>query len=179
MEQIIKIALATIFGLAALAKLSGKTKVTFENSGYSHAFMYATAFAEVLFSVGLFTQYDLWAEIGLLTIIVGAIVTLIHQHVGPAKYGLAVLSLVLLLGLLVLRMSPRLNSGETRASNNHERATDLEHTNAQGSLVALTDLTKINFYTDTVHWVIVKVGGHWLIQKHFKTRRYHGSYLKN
>jgi len=122
MEQILKIAIATIFGLAALSKLSGKTKATFEHAGYGRGLMYVTAFAEVLFSAGLFTQYDLWALIGLLTIIVGAIVTLIRQQVRAAKYGMAVLSLVLLLALMVLRMSPR-NSIETRASNNHERAT--------------------------------------------------------
>jgi len=125
MEQILKIAVATIFGLAALSKLSGKTKATFEHAGYGRGLMYVTAFAEVLFSAGLFTQYDLWALIGLLTIIVGAIVTLIRQQVRAAKYGMAVLSLVLLLALMVLRMSPRLNSIETRASNNHERETVL------------------------------------------------------
>ena len=105
MEQILKITVATIFGLAALAKLSGKTKETFEHSGYSRTLMYVMAFAEVLFSAGLFTQYDLWALIGLLTIIVGAIVTLIRQHVRPAKYGMAVLSLVLLLALMVSRIA--------------------------------------------------------------------------
>ena len=105
MEQILKIAIATIFGLAALAKLSGKTKDTFAKSGYSHAFMYAIAFAEVLLSAGLFTQYDLSALIGMLTIIVGAIVTLIRQQVRPAKYGMAVLSLVLLLALMVSRIA--------------------------------------------------------------------------
>ena len=118
MEQILKIAIATIFGLAALAKFSGKTTETFEQSGYSRAMMYAIAVAEVLFAACLFTQYDLWALIGLLTIIVGAIITLIRQHVRPAKYGMAVLSLVLLLALMVLRMYPRHNSVETRASNN-------------------------------------------------------------
>ena len=86
MEQILKIALATIFGLAALAKFSGKSKDTFAKSGYSHAFMYAIAFAEVLLSAGLFTQYALSALIGLLTINIGAIITLIRLRVRPAKY---------------------------------------------------------------------------------------------
>ena len=102
MEQIIKIVLAIIFSLAALAKFSGKTKDTFKNSGYSYSFMYATAFTEGLLSVGLFTKYDLWAVFGFLIIIVGAIITLILQQVTPAKYGVAVLSLILLLTLLVL-----------------------------------------------------------------------------
>jgi DoxX-like family len=101
MEQILKITIATIFGLAVLAKLSGKTKETFEKSGYGRAMMYTTAFAEVLFAAGLFTQYDLWALIGLSIIIAGAIITLIQQQERPAKYGMAVLSLVLLSALMV------------------------------------------------------------------------------
>ena len=105
MEQILKIALATIFGLAALAKLSGKSKDTFAKSGYSHAFMYAIAFAEVLLSAGLFTQYALSALIGLLTINIGAIITLIRLRVKPAKFGMAVLSLVLVLALIVSRIT--------------------------------------------------------------------------
>lgn len=105
MEQILKIAIATIFGLAALAKFSGKTRQTFEQSGYGSAMMYTTAVAEVLFAAGLFTHYDLWALIGLSTIILGAIITLIRQQVRPAKYGMAVLSLVLLLALTVSRIA--------------------------------------------------------------------------
>ena len=116
MEQIIKIALVIIFGLAALAKFSGKAKDTFKKSGYSRPFMYATAIAEVLFSVGLFTQYDSWAIIGLLAIIVGAIVTLIRQHVTPAKYGMAVLSLILLSVLWVLK-SDHMSALQTVFSN--------------------------------------------------------------
>lgn len=106
MVQIIKITLAIIFGAAILAKLSGKTTKTFEKSGYSRPFMYALAFAEALFTAGLFTPYDLWATIGLLAIIVGAIVTLIRQHVAPAKFGMAVLSLILLSALLALSEWP-------------------------------------------------------------------------
>jgi hypothetical protein len=105
MEQILKIVIATIFGLAAFGKFSGKTKKTFEQSGYGSDMMYATAFAEVSFAAGLFTQYDLWALIGLSIIIVGAIITLIRQRVRPAKYGMAVLSLVLLLALMVSRIA--------------------------------------------------------------------------
>ena len=105
MEQILKIAIAIIFGLAALAKLSGKTKETFQRAGYSLAMMYATAFAEVLFSAGLFTRYDLWALIGLSTITVGAIITLIRQQVSAAKYGMAVLSTELLLALMLSRIA--------------------------------------------------------------------------
>ncbi|MEX1241555.1 MAG: DoxX family protein [Cyclobacteriaceae bacterium] len=103
MEQIIKVILAIIFGMAAFAKLSGKTKDVFESSGYGLPFMYATAFAEVLFTIGLFTQYDLWAAIGLVAIILGAIVTLIRQRVTPEKYAMGVLSLVLLSALLLIK----------------------------------------------------------------------------
>jgi urea transporter len=102
MELIIKIVLAVIFGLAAIAKFSGKTKATFEKAGYSRIFMYATALAEVLFSIGLFTPYDLLAVLGLIAIIAGAIVTLIQQQVPPVKYGMAALSFILLSTLLVL-----------------------------------------------------------------------------
>jgi hypothetical protein len=103
MEQIIKIVLAIIFGLAVVAKLSGKTKDVFEKSGYGLPFMYALAFAEVWFAIGLFTQYDLWAEIGLVAIMLGAIVTLIRQRVTPEKYAMAVLSLVLLSALMLIK----------------------------------------------------------------------------
>ena len=105
MEQILKIAIAAIFGLAVIAKLSGKSKETFEQAGYGRTLMYAAAFAEALFAAGLFTQYDLWALIGLSTIIVGAIITLIRLKVRPAKYGMAVLSSVLLLALMVSRIA--------------------------------------------------------------------------
>jgi hypothetical protein len=100
MEQIIKIVLAIIFALAVVAKLSNKSKDVFEKSGYGLAFMYAIAFAQIVFAIGLFTRYDLWAAIGLFVIMVGAFVTLIRQHVAPANYILAVLSLVLLTSLL-------------------------------------------------------------------------------
>jgi hypothetical protein len=109
MELIIKIALAIIFGLAALTKFSGKTKDTFKKSGYSSSFMYAIAGAEVFLSIGLFTPYVLPATIGLLAIIVGAIITLTKQQVAPAKYGMAVLSFILLAGLLVSIVYPNLN----------------------------------------------------------------------
>jgi len=99
MEQIIKIVLAVIFGLAALVKFSGKTKDTFEKSGYGVRFMYAIAFAEVFFAVGLFSRYELLSVIGMLAIICGAIITLVKQHVPPANYAMAFLTLVLLVTL--------------------------------------------------------------------------------
>ena len=102
MEQVIKIVLAVIFGLAALAKFAGKMKDTFEKSEYDLRFMYAIAFAEILFSVGLFTQHDLLAIIGLLTIICGALTTLIRQHMPVAKYGMAFLALIFLIALGII-----------------------------------------------------------------------------
>ena len=107
MEQIIKIGLATIFGLVAIAKLSGKSKEIFEKTGYTRARMYTSTFAEVLCSVGFFTQYDLWALFGFLTIIVKSIRALIILRVRPAKYGMAVLPLDLLLTLMISRMANR------------------------------------------------------------------------
>jgi hypothetical protein len=102
MEQVIKIALTVIFGLAALAKFVGKMKDTFQESQYGLRLMYAVAFAEILFSVGLFTQHDLLAIVGLLTIIFGALVTLIRHHMAVAKYGMAFLALVLLIALAII-----------------------------------------------------------------------------
>lgn len=106
MELAIKIALAIIFGLASLAKFLGKTKDTFQKSGYNASFMYGVAVAEIVLSVGLFTQFDVWAAAGLLAISIGAIVTLVKQRVSHKKYGMAVLSLILLYVLLVLRINP-------------------------------------------------------------------------
>ena len=102
MEQIIKIILAIIFGLAVFAKLSGKAKDVFEKSGYGLPFMYATAFAEVVFIIGLFTRYDMVSAMGLVAIMLGAIVTLIRQRVTPEKYAMTTLSLVLLSALLLI-----------------------------------------------------------------------------
>jgi hypothetical protein len=110
MELTIKIALAIIFGLAALAKFLGKTKDTFQKSGYSLRFMHAVAVAELVLAAGLFTQYDVWAATGLLLVIIGAIVTLVRMQVAYAKYGMAVLSLILLYVLLVLRVYPGIQS---------------------------------------------------------------------
>jgi hypothetical protein len=102
---IIKIVLAVIFTLSVVGKLTGKTKSTFENAGYSPIIMYATAIAEILFTVGLFTRYELFSTIGLLAIIGGAVFTLFRQRVKPAKYSLALITAVLLIALLVLQIS--------------------------------------------------------------------------
>jgi hypothetical protein len=98
---IIKIVLAVIFTLSIAGKLTGKTKSTFENAGYSSIVMHATAIAEIIFIVGLFTRYELFSIIGLLAIIGGAVFTLFHQKVKPAKYSLALMAAVLLIALLV------------------------------------------------------------------------------
>ena len=102
---IIKIVLAVIFTLSVVGKLTGKTKSTFENAGYSPIVMYATAIAEIIFTVGLFTRYELFSTVGLLAIIGGAVFTLFRQRVKPAKYTLALIAAVLLIALLVLQIS--------------------------------------------------------------------------
>src|SRR6185436_18608243 len=102
---IIKIVLALIFTLSVVGKLTGKTKSTFENAGYSLTIMYATAIAEILFTVGLFTRYELISTLSLLAIMGGAIFTLFRQKVKPAKYTLALITSALLIVLLVLQLS--------------------------------------------------------------------------
>jgi len=76
---IIKIVLAAIFALAVAGKLTGKTRSTFENAGFSPAVLYATAFSEIVFTIGLFTGYELFSALGLLAIIGGAFISLILQ----------------------------------------------------------------------------------------------------
>src|SRR4026208_92595 len=102
---VIKIVLAVIFTLQVVGKQTGKTKSTFENAGYSPIVMYATAIAEIIFTVGLFTRYELFSTVGLLAIIGGAVFTLFRQKVMPAKYSLALIAAVLLIALLVLQIS--------------------------------------------------------------------------
>ena len=102
---IIKIVLAVIFTLSVIAKLTGKTKSTFENAGYSPKLMYAIAIAEILFTAGLFTRYELFSTVGLLAIIGGAVFTLFRQRAKPAKYSLALTTAALLIVLLVLEIS--------------------------------------------------------------------------
>ena len=102
---IIKIVLAVIFTLSVVSKLTGKTKSTFENAGYSPKVMYATAIAEIILTIGLFTKYELFSTVGLLAIIGGAVFTLFRQKVKPAKYTMALIAAILLLGLFVLQIS--------------------------------------------------------------------------
>jgi hypothetical protein len=79
MELALKYIIVAIFGLAVFAKLSGKTKSTFDKAGLNPLFMYGIAFAEIILSIGLFTSYDLYAIIGLLGILAGAVFTLYSQ----------------------------------------------------------------------------------------------------
>jgi nicotinamide riboside transporter PnuC len=102
---IIKIVLAVIFTLSVVAKLTGKTKSTFEDAGYSPIVMYATGIVEIIFAAGLFTRYGLFSTVGLLAIISGAAFTLFRQKAKPAKYTLALITAVLLIVLLVLQIS--------------------------------------------------------------------------
>ena len=105
---IIKIVLAIIFSLSVVGKLTGKTKSTFENAGYGPIVMYAIAIAEIIFTVGLFTRYELLSTVGLLGIMGGAIFTLFRQKVKPAKYALPSITAILLCILLVLQISKSL-----------------------------------------------------------------------
>jgi hypothetical protein len=100
---IIKIALAIIFTLSVVGKLTGKTKATFENAGYPPIAMYATAIAEIILTIGLFTEYELFSTVGLLAIIGGAVFTFISSKAKPAKYLLALIAGVLLIALPVLQ----------------------------------------------------------------------------
>lgn len=102
---IIRIVLAGIFTLSVAGKLTGKTKSTFENAGYSPIVMYATAIAETILTVGLFTRFEVISTVGLLAIIGGAIVTLFRQKVKPSNYSFALIAAVLLIALLVLKIS--------------------------------------------------------------------------
>lgn len=102
---IIKIVLALIFTLSVAGKMTGKTKSTFENAGYSPIIMYATAIAEIIFTVGLFTRYELFAAVGLLGIMGGAVFTLFRQKAKPSKYTLALVAAALLIALLILQIS--------------------------------------------------------------------------
>ena len=102
---IIKIILAIIFTLSVVAKFTGKTASTFENAGYPPIVMYATAIAEIIFTIGLFTTYELYAALGLLAIMGGAVFTLLRQKVHVSKYTLALVAVVLLIALLALQIS--------------------------------------------------------------------------
>lgn len=110
---IIKIALAIIFTLSVVAKLTGKTKSTFEDAGYSPVIMYATAFAEIIFTIGLFTRFQLFAAVGLLAIMAGAVVTLFLQRVKPQKYTLALIAAALLIALLAIQISTSTSFAES------------------------------------------------------------------
>jgi nicotinamide riboside transporter PnuC len=102
---IIKIVLAVIFTLSVAGKLTGKTKSTFENAGYSPIVMYATTIAEIILTVGLFTRFEMISIVGLLAIIGGAIVTLFRQKAKPSNYSLALITAALLIALPVLQIS--------------------------------------------------------------------------
>jgi hypothetical protein len=103
--NIIKAVLTLIFGLSVFGKLTGKTKLVFEKADYGTGLMYATAIAESVLTAGLFSKYDLFATIGLLIILSGAVFTLIRLKVKPAKYIIALITVILLLVLLGLQLS--------------------------------------------------------------------------
>lgn len=102
---IIKAVLTAIFALAVLGKITGKTKLVFQQAGFTAGVMYATGFAELILAAALFTSYDLFATIGLLFIMGGALFTLVRLKAEPAKYILALITVILLLILLGLQVS--------------------------------------------------------------------------
>jgi len=102
---IIKIVLTIIFGLSVLGKMTGKTKLVFEKAGYGKGIMYTIAIAEIILTIGLFTKFELYATVGLLAIIGGALFTLIRLKVKPPKYIMALVTIILLLVLLGIQLS--------------------------------------------------------------------------
>lgn len=96
MESILNYSIACIFGLAILGKLLGKTTTTFDKAGYSHSFMYGLALAELVLTFGLFTHYALYAIIGLMILMLGAIFTLFRQKAKPHQYILSLVAISLL-----------------------------------------------------------------------------------
>lgn len=110
---IIKIILSVIFTLSVVGKLTGKTKSTFEDAGYPPIVMYATAVAEIIFTLGLFTRYELFAAVGLLAIMGGAVFTLLRQKAKPAKYTLALIAAVLLITILAIQISKSASLAES------------------------------------------------------------------
>jgi hypothetical protein len=96
MELILKSLIAILFSLAAFAKFSGKTKSTFDKAGYSPMFMYGLAFAELVGVIGLFTQFEFYAILGLIAIMFGAFFTLFRQNAKPQQYLMALITTGLL-----------------------------------------------------------------------------------
>jgi len=99
--------LIALFGLAIVAKLSGKLKEKYIDWGYGTTFMYALAIAELVAAIGLFTHYNRYAAWFLLAIMGGAFFTLIRHQENWKAYLLPLLTTVLL-GLFLLFKSGRL-----------------------------------------------------------------------
>lgn len=99
MQTLLIYLITGIFGLAILGKFTGKTKATFEKAGYSYYFMYGLAISELVMTGGLFTDYALFAVIGLLFIMIGAVLTLFRQKAKPQQYILSTVAISLLLAL--------------------------------------------------------------------------------
>jgi hypothetical protein len=102
---IIKAVLAVIFGVAFFGKMTGKTKLVFEEASYTTGVMYATGFAELILAVALFTKYEMFATIGLFIVMGGALFTLIRLKEKPSHYILPIVTIFLLLVLLGLQLS--------------------------------------------------------------------------
>lgn len=101
-ELTLKIIIALVFGLACVAKLTGRTKDVFIKAGYSVEFMYTIAALQCIMVINLFTEFEVAATAGLLIIMIGAVVTLLRQHAQPSKHYLAVSSIALLVALLMI-----------------------------------------------------------------------------
>lgn len=99
---IIRYALAAIFGLAVLGKLSGKLKDNYQKWGYGVLFMYALAAVELIGVIGLFTPYSHYAAFLLLAIMLGAFFTLAHHREPFKQYGMAIVATILLIVFLAM-----------------------------------------------------------------------------
>jgi len=93
--------LIAVFGLAIFGKLSGKLKYKYAKWGYGTIFMYVLAGVELLAVLGLFTIYYQYAAYVLVTIIIGAIFTLVRNKENWKSYLLP-LPTSMLLGLYFL-----------------------------------------------------------------------------
>ena len=99
---IIKIAIAAIFAIAVIGKLSGKMDDAYSKWNIGKGFMYGIGVAEVIGIVGLFTKYDQWSAYLLLAIMVGAVFTLISNREPLKEYIMAGLASALLIAYVIM-----------------------------------------------------------------------------
>lgn len=98
----IKIAIAIIFGLAVLSKLTKDGKTDYIKWNYGLPFMYGLATVEALCVVGLFTEYAHYSVYIMLAIMVGAIFTLLSKREPGKKYIMAFIASALLIAYMMM-----------------------------------------------------------------------------